>query len=758
MKIKLTLILFILLCAHTAWAQQDNIWYFGYRAGLDFNTGNPVALTNSQMMAGEGCSSIADLNGQLLFYTNGIDVWNKNHQIMQNGTGLLGHQSSTQSALIVPKPGNENSYYIFTTAGIGGPDGLRYSEVDMTANGGLGVVLNKNIPLITPVCEKVSAAWHSNGTDIWVVTHEWGTNAFYAYLVTANGVNAEPVISNTGVVIGQPHNAAAGNMKISPDGSKLAIANDYHDSQLMDFDNGSGAVSNPVSIGFSGYCVEFSPSSNLLYYTDLFTIYQFNLEAADVAASQITILEAAPGRHFGIMQTGPDGKIYIVEGDHALLSVINNPDVLGIGCNLVQDAIDLQERFNGLGLPGFLPKIFTVDFSVDDRCVGSPAQFSIASSPGQPQTVHWDFGDGNFSTEMNPSHEYVQAGVYTVILTASRQGITRVVQQDIEILLPPTATQPPDMTECGDPANPGTAVFYLDHRDAAILNGQPAQDFTVTYHLSAQNATEGIDPLPNAFHNTTNPQMVYARVSANTGDCYALTFFWVMVRDISLSNMPDTFALCKDDTITIEAPAGFDAYSWSTGEAGREIEVSEAGTYTLTVFLLQNEGACQATKSIMVYEAHEPVISHIEIGDWTDDENSIAITATGDGPFLYSLDNVVYQDSSYFSGLESGLYTVYVKNNCGITQQDVSLLNYPKFFTPNNDGTNDTWYIPYSLFEPDMHIAIFDRYGKHIISFKGGSIGWDGKLNGYNLPSTDYWFLVQREDGRQHRGHFSLLR
>lgn len=141
---------------------EANIWYFGERAGLDFNNGDPVALTNSMMIVQEGCASIANSNGDLLFYSNGINVWNRNHEIMPNGTGLKGNNSSSQSCIFVPKPGSETIYYIFTTTDLANPDGLNYSEVDLSLDGGLGAVTtSKNILLKTPTCEKVTAVKHA---------------------------------------------------------------------------------------------------------------------------------------------------------------------------------------------------------------------------------------------------------------------------------------------------------------------------------------------------------------------------------------------------------------------------------------------------------------------------------------------------------------------------------------------------------------------------------------------------------------------
>ncbi len=113
-----------------------------------------------------------------------------------------------------------------------------------------------------------------------------------------------------------------------------------------------------------------------------------------------------------------------------------------------------------------------------------------------------------------------------------------------------------------------------------------------------------------------------------------------------------------------------------------------------------------------------------------------------------------------FTGLAHGLYKVFVKDlySCGMDMQEVVLLNYPNFFTPNGDGYHDKWRIEYSTLEPHLKVTIFDRYGKVITAFGASAEGWDGTYNGAQLPSTDYWFVVTREDGRELKGHFSMLR
>ncbi len=138
----------------------------------------------------------------------------------------------------------------------------------------------------------------------------------------------------------------------------------------------------------------------------------------------------------------------------------------------------------------------------------------------------------------------------------------------------------------------------------------------------------------------------------------------------------------------------------------------------------------------------------------------MTIVVNGLGDYEYSLDNIHFQDSPVFQNMEIGIYSVYVrdKNGCGTATKIVPFLNYPKYFTPNDDGINDFWKIKNSKFEPDLKTYVFDRYGKLIASFSAVSQGWDGKYNHELMPSTDYWFLVIREDGKEFRGHFTLKR
>jgi hypothetical protein len=356
---------------------EGNIWYFGNLAGIDFNSGSAVALTNGALSTLEGCASICDASGTLLFYTDGVTVYNANHLAMPNGTGLNGDENSTQSAIIVKKPGSTNIYYIFTTDLEGNSDGLQYSEVDMSLQGGLGdVTSNMNIPLLTPACEKIVAVRHQNNTDFWVVAHFYGSDAFYSYLVSASGVSSTPIISNVGASLSTNFINTLGQLKANKTGDRIANAL-YHlgEVELFDFDNSTGVLSNAVNLTIGVWCygVEFSPNGNLLYATwSGGNIAQYDLTAGTATAIENTEVNLGPFLFDFItaLQIAPDGKIYAAVDNSPDLGVISNPDILGVGCNFNVSGFSLGGASSNQGLPNFLNSFTPIENLNFTICVG----------------------------------------------------------------------------------------------------------------------------------------------------------------------------------------------------------------------------------------------------------------------------------------------------------------------------------------------------------------------------------------------------
>ncbi|PKQ45181.1 T9SS type B sorting domain-containing protein [Confluentibacter flavum] len=538
---KLILFFLIALCSTLAFSQQEaSNWYFGDHAGLKFHPdGSVTPLSDGKLKTNEGCASLSNSNGDLLFYTDGLTIWNKNHQVMPNGTGLMGHSSSTQSATIVPKPGSSNLFYVFTLDYEVHPNGFRYSIVDINLDGGLGAVTSdKNVLIYTPSDEKLSIVKHKNGVDFWVVTHGWNSNTFYSYLLSSSGLSASPVPSNVGLFVGGSAENVWGYMKISPDGSKLAICHALQNFELLDFDNATGLVSNPLVLrtGDGMYGVEFSTNSAVLYLSvtnpSPYKVIQYDLTSSNIVGSAFTTL--IPSIFPCALQLGPNGKIYIAEYGKLKLGVINNPNTIGAGCDLQMDAVDLAGRMCNMGLPPFVSSFFfNPEIQLTNSCSNQSTQFTLTATQNIT-SANWNFGDGNTSTNISPTHTYANAGTYTVSVTATGASGTGVKTRDIIISEVPTATKPQDILVC-DTNNDGLYNFDLTTQNTVILNGQDPNLYTIKYFANATAYANNVAiASPNNYINTTDyqSQTIIAEVSNNANsECKSSTNFVINVFD-----------------------------------------------------------------------------------------------------------------------------------------------------------------------------------------------------------------------------------
>lgn len=351
-------------------------WYFGEYAGLDFSSGNPVAVTNSAMYNdGPGTASISDTSGNLLFYTDGKSVWNKNHQLMLNGTGLISGAGSIQRVLVIPKPLSDSIYYIFHNWVNPSYTALRYTTVNMSLQGGLGDVISKNdtviytnTPSLNGTTEKLAATMHKNDTDVWVMVKPFFTNSFFAFRVTSAGVDTTPVISSAG----NPDNYGVNSMKFSPSGKKLAIGLKVaYGFEILDFDNATGMVSNPIVITAPDitptyWGLEFSPDESKLYVNDYtgtpttINLYQVDLSSGDslTTVNSLTFISSLSSFSVGYIQMASDGKLYVAMPFNPDLGVIANPNVAGIACNFSNNGLNLAGKISGAGLPAFISNYF----------------------------------------------------------------------------------------------------------------------------------------------------------------------------------------------------------------------------------------------------------------------------------------------------------------------------------------------------------------------------------------------------------------
>jgi len=383
--------------------KQNNVWYFGSHTGINFNTFPPTPVTRSPLVTPEGTASTCDpTTGAVLFFTDGVTVWNRNNGVMPNGTNLHGGLSSTQSALIVPLPGSSTTYYIFTTAQLEGggfqTNGLQYSVVDMTRDGGLGDVVTKNVPVLAPSAEKIAAVQNCDGQGIWILGIAWATNELHAYLLTSAGLSTAPARSPLGFQISLF--TVQGCMQASPNGAHVAIATATGDRNsridLYDFDRTTGTLSNHIpvdtaSYGHFGVC--FSPDNSRIYFASTAditahapdTLWQCDISSGDeasIVASKTYINTPVPGNHKGSMQIGPDGIVYVAEVGNEL-GMILAPNKPGIACRYVPGGFSVDPDYLTIGINTYLyPRTgssFGIAVSPDTTiCAGSPALLSAS--------------------------------------------------------------------------------------------------------------------------------------------------------------------------------------------------------------------------------------------------------------------------------------------------------------------------------------------------------------------------------------------
>jgi gliding motility-associated-like protein len=433
MKIVKHLLLFtiMVMCQHAFAQKQNNQWRFGNGGGIDFNTIPPSNVSGAAITTPEGSASVADrTTGSLLFYTNGLTVWNTNNQVMPNGTGLLGGTptllSSTTAAVIIPKPGSNNLYYIVTIDEQSSNSGVRYTVVDMNLNSGLGDVVagQKNIFLFQTTSEKLEVVPASDGVSYWLLTHDEPGNSFFSFRVSSAGIQSTPVVSTTGATQAN----GAGHMKINRQFDKLAIGVTFSSTiELYDFDNSTGVVSNPISWNYNLsspliYGIEFSPNGKVLYISNLDKLLQFDITPTTSSAIENSEYQLPTGfSQPASLQLAIDDKIYINSGS---VNVINCPNKLGAACGFQPNAIANQSGGGGYGLPKWvyytddLPAITSNAISYADSCLGNATQFLIQNTAGI-SSITWNFGDpssgvNNTSTSLTPTHLFSTTGTYNI--------------------------------------------------------------------------------------------------------------------------------------------------------------------------------------------------------------------------------------------------------------------------------------------------------------------------------------------------------
>ncbi len=593
-------------------------WFFGFGGGIKFNQSNNTvtSVSGSQLFTNEGCATISDSSGNLLFYTDGSTIWNKNHTTMMNGLGLYGNLSSTQSAIIVPKPDDDNIYYVFTVDShlSGNHKGLNYSEVDISLDGGLGAITKKNINLLQECSEKVAAVLSDcTSKSIWVVSFasENGGldsyNTYHAFEVNKNGVNKNSIKSSFFLQIKENR----GYLKLSPDGKKLASANVKEGLYIYDFNSATGVLNNQKKLQISitnnaSYGIEFSPSSQLLYahtYNDFFdrqnpnnnldpsnhrsSLLQYNLLAADIESSVIILDDRQLYR--GGLQLGPDGKIYrALSSTYSIglpyLGVINAPDVIGFESYYQHNAINLSPNSSSQGLPPFISSFFNhpIDIIKDGKnstrlslCINDT--YTLVADQIAGATYSWTV-DGNALPETDFDLEVSASGHYKVYIDPNNGDCATEGEALVTVNPYPIAFNH-RLIQCDeDGTKDGRTLFNLNEANTVLTGNAP--DLSTKFYRDIARTDEITNP--ESFQNTSAPQTIYVSVINDKTTCFSFSELIINVSSTKINNF-NAASVCDE----LNSEDGINTFNLDTITA--EIQSANSITFPITYFATYND-------------------------------------------------------------------------------------------------------------------------------------------------------------------------
>jgi PKD repeat protein len=594
-------------------------WYFGQRAGVTFRSGTIAPLSDSRMVANRSSASISDpTTGELLFYTDGITVWNRFHEVMPNGTGLMGDPSTSQGALIVPAPGRPNLYYLFNSAPTSAPDAssrclcLYYSIIDMRAAGGLGDVTKKNELALSDITEHLTATLDCRGEGWWIITRSRLSRHFYSLHLTAAYLESQPIVSS----VGNPQLDVrdAGQMHVSPDNQYLVMTSTAGNTQLFDFDGQTGRISGGVNLfaleSFGKhYGVAFSPDSRKVFVavTDAnddgtTQIYRFDISRGtpqQITASMSIVADLSSTSSWVPIQRGPDGKIYIGIPGTSRLSMIERPNSEPPLLGFVPEAI-LTTGTIRMGLPN-MPAPLLIDPSERQISCSVPrASFTMPSvvcelqpigitdkSTGTIEAWEWTIEGGlpSVSIERSPSRVvFPQTGVYTVQLVVRGAYGADTAVSTITVQPRPNLTVDSLVRAC-----PGTPRTYR-WTPSSSLDDPTSSSPTARVRTTTMFTVVGSDP--SGCHDTAT----------------------VLVRIPNVSAGPDV-TICAGATAQLRASGG-SSYRWrpSVGLSDSTSETPIANpTTTTTYFVDITSDGCLITDTVkvVVLDSLDPAIDGI---------------------------------------------------------------------------------------------------------------------------------------------------
>jgi len=786
------------ICTKTDYRRKEaNIWYlsrsFFYGSiGIDFNCSPPKLLGDANKAFSNigGAGTISDKNGDLLFYTDGSEIYNRCHLPMLNGTGVVLGGGSKTFAIPFQNPGNPQQYYIISTYNASPPinrKALYYTLVDMSLDGGLGGVVpgKGNILLMDSIYgnDVVAVTSHCNNRDIWVLSGQTHTNIYKAFLFDSNGI-APPVISNAGLSYKYPR--SVGTIKFSPNGKKMIVnlLQLQPDSslpvppQLFDFDNTTGIVSNPIPLNIrDGIGATFSPDNSKLYLSRDSTgeIYQYDLCNGNNRTFIGTDLGGGAGAIVGsayFLQNAPDGKIYISSAAQpysfvptAAISVIANPN--SPTPSFLPNGFPLDGKFLSPAsfISGFNEAIFNQSVYSDSIYAGFDYVITCGDSiafidttpdlPGcvvYPKTWFWDFGDpvsgiANTSTLQNPKHLFSNTGTYRVMMAIEEQCQRDTAYLDVTIISDTSYSLPSDTLCIGDFVQIGISSYNDSN---IIYTWNPISNL-----INPDSATTLANPSITTTYTLTVSYGICADTITET----------VFVDTISINVSNDT-VLCINDSIQLSATSNTgNNFLWTPNQFITNVTLSNPVVfppvftqYHVTTTNLST--GCSKSDSInigIINAITSPLFDSVICSNllldasninasgylWSTGETTPKITITEPDTIWVQ----VFESSCI--GLDTGIY------------EPCPSLFIPNSFSPNGDGDNDFLGIR-SLGVKSLHWSIYDRWGNKVFRANGTTDQWNGKYLDKPVATGVYVYHIKGEfiDDKkiELKGNITLIR
>jgi|GEM_PF-805922 len=731
---------------------ENNIWSFGWFMGLDFNSGTPEFFIDS-LQVPRGSAAVSDAGGNLLFYTSGGRVWNRQHAVMPNGNGLLGNGPplpngnntgvSKGGVVIILSPQNPNQYYIVTsTPTIDTPTNVYCSIVDMSLDNGLGDVLStfKNEIIATDAGEYLLTA-NKGGScaGYWLIMHERRGKNYMAFSIDANGISATPVLSQGIAGIDSasaPTSYINGSMCLNRNGNLLVRCEqngslEFYNQRIevADFDNITGSLSNfrIINADSSAWSYPtFSADGSKLYCTangyDALGFYQFDLSLLpDTQAVQNSKTRLGYG-NFHSSKLGPDDKIYVVPWWATALFVVHNPNNPAATCGY--DSI-------GIPLPANLPPNMWPSPIVE---LGSHVQ---VNSPNDTIVRHIVDTVGCLWEGMTlQADSSWQRRLWSTGSTASTQTFTQSGTYWVR-----------GISNCTAFTDTFHITFNRDSLQGIAQEHVLCKGETVT--IIADTAYEdvvwstGSNGLQESF-SAPGTYWLYGSI----GCTVYIDSFQLQESSLTVDLGSDT-TVCDNLDFVLDARVGSTASCrWQDGQTGALYQPKTAGIYYVTV----TQDGCEASDTVAV-DFLTPWVAILENDTLLCEGVTVQLHASA-----FPASSYLWNTGSNHENTSTelpGFYTVTATNACGNFSDSV-LISYkhcpcsvfvPNAFTPNSDGRNDK--IGPQIGCPavaDFRFAIYNRLGQKVFESLDSARTWDGLHGGIQVDAGTYYFYLTFKD------------